>query len=303
MKFNINKYSIFLISLFLILLNSCREKIDTLNENNEVILVVEGKITTIDELHYVRLSKSINKTIAPDHSGNAGKVSTPIKDATVSLSDDLGNSETLTYIEEDNNTYPPKGGYYLIEKTQGEVGRTYTLTIEWNNNTYVAVDKMEAVPTINDIKFKTKYLESKNEDINIPLIFFEEPKDIKNYYLIHFKTKTGEQYYTGSGGRAWPYSIMDDKYMEAQINGLEIDDGQSPNGSDYYYISKDTTIKVYLESLSEEAYNFYDDVIKLFNSDGGAFNPRPSSPRSNVSGKAQGFFRASAVSTLEKTNN
>lgn len=302
MKLNITISST-IIYLLMMLFNSCSEKINLMDPEQKKLLVVEGKITNIDELHYVRLSESLNKTVTPDHSGNSGKVSTPIKDAIVTLSNDLGNSETLKYIEEDNNTYPPKGGYYLIEKTQGEVGRTYTLTINWNNNTYVAIDKMEAVPTINDIKFKTKYLESKNEDINIPLIFFEEPKDTKNYYLMHFETKDGEQYYTGSGGRAWPYSIIDDKYMNGSINGLEIDDGQSPNGRDYYYINNGTTIKVYLESLSEEAYNFYDDIIKLFNSDGGAFNPIPSSPRSNVSGKAQGFFRASAVSTLEKTNN
>lgn len=288
----------------MMLFNSCSEKINLVDPEQKKLLVVEGKITNIDELHYVRLSESLNKTVTPDHSGNSGnsgKVSTPIKDAIVSISDDLGNSEILEYLEEDNNTYPPQGGYYLIKKIQGEVGRTYTLTINWNNNTYVAVDKMEAVPTINDIKFKTKYLESKNQDITIPLIYFEEPKDTKNYYLIHYEEKLGDQYY--SSRRSWPYSIMDDKYMESKIDGLEIDDGQNPNGRDYYYISKDTTIKVYLESLSEEAYNFYNDVIKLFNSDGGAFNPRPSSPRSNISGKAQGFFRASAVSTLEKTNN
>jgi len=279
-------------AFLLILLSACNDEYDFEFEDQTPLLVVEGKITNQPGPYYVRLSESIKEVVDPNNSGSSKPVSKGIDNAQVTLNDDAGNSETLRYIGEKPNTFSEGDGWYVIENTTGVVGRTYTLSITWNNKNFTAADKMEAVPEIERVGFRTKHLEAKNEDVDIPLIYFNEPQDTENYYLMYFSADG----YIGSN-RNWAYSILNDDHLDAYVNGLEIDDGQSPSGRDFYsYIREGATVVVYLESLSEPAYNFYRAVINQFNADGGAFSPNPASPTTNVSGNAQGFFYASAVS-------
>ena len=97
--------------------------------------------------------------------------------------------------------------------------------------------------------------------------------------------------------RVWSFSILDDEYLPSYVNGLNIDDGISPvSFEDFYYPSAGSMATIRLLSLSPRAYNFYKSVISQFENDGGAYTPSPTSPPSNLSGNALGFFRASAVS-------
>lgn len=297
MKNTYNLYSSIILGFILVLLSACSDEYDFKFEDQMPLLVVDGYVNNQDGPYFVRLSESIKEVINPNTSGSAQSVSKPIANAEVILSDDEGNSETLRYIGEKPNTYLQEEGWYIVENITGVVGRTYTLNIVWEGRSYAATDKMEAVPSIERIGFRTKHLEAKNEDVDIPLIYFNEPQDEKNYYLLYFSSNG----YLGSN-RNWAFSILNDDYLDAYVNGLEIDDGQSPSGRDFYsYIGEGTEVDVYLESLSAPAYEFYRGIINQFNADGGAFSPNPASPTTNVSGRAQGFFRASAVSVKSIT--
>lgn len=284
-------------SFMLLILSSCSEKYMFEFENQTPLLIVEGKINNQPGPYYVRLSESIEAVVTPNLSGSSKSASKGIINAQIRLNDDANHTETLRYIGNKPNVYPEETGWYVIENMTGTVGRTYTLTVVWNGKTYTASDKMEAVPTIEKIGFREKHLEAKNEDVIIPLIYFNEPQNVDNYYLIYFS----EGGHVGSN-RNWAFSILNDDHLEAYVDGLEIDDGQSPSGRDFYsFISDGTEVSVYLESLSKPAYEFYKGIINQFNADGGAFSSNPASPMTNVSGSAQGFFRASAVSVKSAT--
>jgi len=292
MKYTYKSLGLIALSFMILFLTACSEKYNFEFENQSTLLVVEGKITNQAGPYYVRLSESIKEVIKPNYTGSDKMISKPIANAQVSLTDDAGDTETLRYIGKIPGIYPESEGWYIIENMTGVVGRTYTLNIAWDDKTYTATDKMEAVPEIDKIGFRTKHLAAKNEDVDIPLIYFKEPQGIKNYYLMYFS----ENGFFGSN-RNWAFSILNDDYLDAYVNGLEIDDGQSPSGRDFYmFISEGTKVDVYLESLSESGYEFYRGIINQFDADGGAFSSNPSSPPTNVSGVAQGFFRASAVS-------
>lgn len=288
---------IFTLLLACLTMTGCVEEIDFQYENSEKRIVIDGSITNQPGPYYFHLSESITQIVTSENGGYNENMGKPVKNATVVLSDNAGNQEQLRFIGERTDIYDPSQGWYIAESMTGVVGRTYTLTVTWNEKTYVAVDKMKEVSVIDRIDFRTKHLEAKNEDVTIPLIYFHEPQDQKNYYLMYY-TING---YKGNS-RNWAFSILDDQYLNENVNGLEIDDGQSPSGRDFYYqISTGDKVAVYLESLSPIAYFFYKNLIEQFDSDGGAFSPNPASPPSNISNGGLGLFRASAVSVKKVT--
>ncbi|MCG8412179.1 MAG: DUF4249 domain-containing protein [Bacteroidales bacterium] len=271
---------------------ACTEKFDFEFDENVERIVVDAVLTNFEgtKYNYVRLTKTQNK---PTQATNQTQVIPVIKDAVIKISDNLGNSETLRYTETYENMR--ELGSYKIEHLRAVAGRTYTLEITWQGKTYKAVSRVKSVPQINRIGFRSKYLEAKKETVTIPLLYFNEPQNTKDYYLLHY-TIDG---FSGSN-RNWGYSILNDVHLTAQVRGIEIDDGQSASGTDFYHnIPEGSEVKVYLESLTEEAYEFYRSIIKQFESDGGAFSQAPATPAGNISNGALGLFRCSSVS--EKT--
>ena len=274
---------------------ACTEEYQFDVENNNEKLVVDAVLTSLNDSksNYVRLTTLNNKISSNNNNGESNVK--PITDAIVTIKDNLGNSETLTYDHStDNYLYDPKG-YYRINKLKGIVGRTYTLEIIWNNKKYTASSQLLDVTEINKITFREKYLESKKVTVTIPLLHFTEPQDTKNYYLLHYSVNG----FSGSN-RNWAYSVISDEHLIEDVNGLEIDDGQSGSGRDFYYeMHPGDKVVVYMESLTQEAYDFYTSLIKQFESDGGAFTQNPASPPGNISNGALGLFRCSDVSKKE----
>lgn len=274
-------------------ISSCTEPYEFEFENSQAKLVVDAVFTNLDEenTNYVHLTKSANKPLPS--ANNNGPLAESVTDAIVTISDNQGNSETLTYIEaEDFDLYHPNG-YYKFENMRAEIGKTYTLNIQWNNQTYISTATCKAVPEISNVTFRDKFLESKNETVSIPLLHFTNPTNANNYYLLHYEVNG----FAGSN-RNWAYSIIDAQYLSSQVTGLELDDGQSGTGKDFYHeVFEGDEVRVFMQSLTKESYDFYDALIRQFNSDGGAFNQTPSTPPSNISNGALGLFRCSAVST------
>jgi hypothetical protein len=69
--------------------------------------------------------------------------------------------------------------------------------------------------------------------------------------------------------------------------------------SPVYYAQNDKArLEVY--SLTRRGYIFYNDLSIVLNNDGGGmFGPIPSSPRTNLTNGALGFFQVSAVQEKE----
>jgi len=272
----------------------CSKEFDMITSDTPIQLVVEGEVTNLAPPYYIRLTKSFNKQVKPNFSGDLSEdVAEPVTDAVVTLSDDKGNSEKLTYVGYLNNKF--SNGWYKCENIIGVSGNTYTLSINYNNKIYTSTSTLPNPVVVDSIGFKEKILVAKGETVQIPLIYFRDPANVKNYYLIHYLIDG----FMGNN-RVWPYSVLDDKYITEYVNGLEVDDGQSADGKDFYNeLSSGTEVTVVLESINYSTYNFYKGIIDQFSADGGAFSSIPSTPISNIDG-ALGHFKTSYVSQKTK---
>ena len=70
-----------------------------------------------------------------------------------------------------------------------------------------------------------------------------------------------------------------------------------PNRPGFSYPVSDS-IWIKMQSISENCYQVFDQMIKQIRSDGGTFSPRPTSVKSNIDNGAYGIFRVSAISEI-----
>ena len=314
-----NRYITFIL---LIISFACTKEYDLHLEQNDPKLVVDATITNQSGPYYVRLTKSsadfnIDTSIRPDNDTSffySFDRAVPVKDAKVYITDQTSSiTDTLVkcsagawwhYKDTINNQeysdfYIPKEtiltGYYETTQLQGIAGHTYSLTIKWQNKEYHAETFLPPVPPLDSAKFAlTKGAEGKS-DFNVPLIYFKEPQNERNYYL----------FITTDASAVWPYSILSDEFLDTYVNGLDVCKGVSPyywrtaypmvwdNGMMYndYFIE--------MHSLTKEAYEYYKSLLQQFSTDGGGYSPSPASPPTNLDNGALGFFRASAVNRVD----
>jgi hypothetical protein len=187
-------------------------------------------------------------------------------------------------------------GVYYTTKIQGIVGNTYSLKIVYKTSTIQAEEQMQFVPKIDSVKFREQFLEKDGQNYYVPYIYFREPKDKINYYMFNFGSDNLYNLLYGSA-HIWNFSILNDTFLTDYISGFNLDDGASPVGhEDFYYFNQGDNAKIRMLSLSKNAFDYYQALLKQFENDGGAYSPTPASPPTNLTGNALGYFRVSAVS-------
>ena len=126
-----------------IILSSCTEiiKVDIPSEDNRI--VIEGRVTNEVDYFCVKIHKTL-----PIDLVNKYLVFPIVKDAFVTISDNAGNIDTLTYLD---------GAYYTDTIKIAVVGRTYFLKVVANGITYTAQDKLLPAPVIDSLY--TRYME------------------------------------------------------------------------------------------------------------------------------------------------
>lgn len=292
---------VFLIALFN--LYSCVEEFDLVVPDAAPRLVVDGIITNNPGPYYIRIIKSNPGNYIAKNNGFYSDLSEPITDATVVITDDEGQRDTLKYTiidmpGEDSSPDYYNQGFYATQKIKGTPGRTYFLEITWNKQKYTASSYMQPVPEIKRLGYKSVYSEVKKEFHYVPILTFTEPENEINYYLIQTTDLIYSRFWAAS--TLWQYSLLEDSHLGPEVIDLEISNGITPRGIDFYQVYMEgESIYIALSSISKEAYSYYKALLQQFENDGGAYKPTPATPSGNISNGAFGFFRASAVS--EKT--
>jgi hypothetical protein len=117
------------------------------------------------------------------------------------------------------------------------------------------------------------------------LMFAREPQDENNYYLFRFFRNDSLTFFNDTD-----IYYTDDEFLAEKIDGVP---------SPIYYAKNDVG-KVEVFSLSRVGYVYFNDLWAILNNDGGGmFGPIPSSPRTNLTNGALGFFQVSAVNVSE----
>lgn len=237
-------------------------------------VVIEGLVTNQPNYQFVKVSL----TAGFYESGETPRVT----DATVLVVDDLGAQ--VNYIHNPNN-HPDSSGYYLpTVPFVGVIGRTYTLTVMVDGESYAAEDKLFDITAIDSLKYQINFEEKddpKEEGKFYEILLYaKEPQETEDYYLFKFYRNDSLKIYNPSD-----IYFADDKTLGEEINGVP---------SPVFYAPEDSA-RVEMFSLSRNGFVFYSDLFNLLNNDGGMFSPPPANSRTNLSNGALGFFQVSAV--------
>lgn len=256
------------------LLMSCEETIVLDLNQTQPGIIVEGLVSNVPGRQFVKVTRSVGFY-------DTGKP-TPITNATVTVRDSQGN--TYAFVHNPAGETNLNGYYYPTSGFAGTVGRTYTLSLQVDNQMYEAQDELLPVTRLDSIGYRLSkdQVEDPDEEGKIYelLLFAKEPQDTKDYYLFKFYrndslkvTNDNEIYFT------------DDVLLGERIDGLP-----SP-----VFFGEQDTARIEMMSLSRNGYLFYSDLVNLINNDGGMFGPPPANPRTNLTNGALGFFQASAI--------
>ncbi len=253
-------------------LTSCEETIQLDLEQAGQRIVIEGLLTNRAQDQYVRVTRTLDFY-------QAGRPEN-VTDAAVSVRDDMGN--TYAYVQ-------AEPGYYIPDGTlQGQVGATYTLTVQVGQAVYESEDQLLPVADVDSISYmlnnnpgQTRIDKGHLYDL---LLYLKEPKETEDYYLFKFY-RNDSLTYTNSND----IYILSDEILSESIFGFP---------GPVYYAEQDTA-RMEMFSVSRDGYLFYSDLTNLLFSDGGLFGPVPANPRSNISNGALGFFQVSAVISEE----
>jgi len=271
----------YIIPAVLIFLTSCTERIDIELDDSFTRLVVYGAITTDTTRHYVELSTT--------SSYYYNEAAPPVTGASLEISDDLGNTVSLTEVE--------PGKYATSPLFFALAGRTYTLRIELaeeinGNKTYMAASAVNTIYPIDSIGlvYQPDWGEKGFYEVTC---YYQDPPS-KDFYMFNI-FKNGEMLTDTISNR---FVSADDFYNGNYTNGIGV--GYLNQAYKREILIAGDTITFQGCNITEEYYNF----IVTLQSETGYQNPLFSGPPANVKGNisngAVGFFAAYGVAYSSK---
>lgn len=270
------KTAILAILLAFLAFAGCEQVIDVELDEGPPLLAVDSWITNKAEPCVVKLSKTgpyFKEEDLPRVSG-----------ALVQLTDAQAQlTETLQEVEP---------GKYTTNAMQGQIGHDYTLTIQYEGETYRAETSIKRTPKIDSLvsKFRKKsfnYLEG------YYLLFYgSEPKGVGDYYrFIMYRNDTMLDKPENL------FCISDITFDGNTIAGVELHPRPFKKGD---------KVRVEMLSLTKDAYYFFTELDRQIRNVS-IFSNQPSNVRTNVKNvnpdspkQAVGYFGGSGVVTQKK---
>jgi hypothetical protein len=256
------KYKTILIVLVLglISLTSCQKVIHLDLSSSVPQLVIQGNIYDQAGPFLVTVSKTVDF--------DALNIYPAVTNATVSISDDAGNTEELSQGID---------GTYVTSTTEGVPGRTYNLTVVVDGKTYKASSTMHEATTIDSTYFR----EAPFGGNKLVAINFINLSGTENYYrVIHFL----------NGKQATAFSVFSENASLTDTISYSFRATDLTSTVTQPKLVKGDIIDVWLECIDKGVFDYF----RTANSEGGQ-NASPANPVSNISNGALGYFNACPV--------
>ncbi len=208
---------------------------------------------------------------------------------------------TVVIAHENGTEFPfseTSDGVYTTTEFSPEIGATYTLTINYQNETYRAIETMIGVTNIDRVE--QRIVEIGGEEIPIISLFYNDPEDEENYYL------------TNISPDFQPKKTVD-FFPDTFLNGNEVENSYS---SDYEEDPEKEKIREYLAGdvfdiklfgISERFYNYLGIVREQSNANSGPFSIAPATAKGNCVNLTKpdnfpfGYFRLSEMDSMTYT--
>jgi Domain of unknown function (DUF4249) len=239
-----------------LLFGSCQKVIEIDLNSKEPLIVIEGNISDQPGPYMITITNSVN--FSDDNSFPA------VSGAMVAVSDDLGNSETLT------ETSP---GIYQTNSFQGLAGHTYYLNVTANGKSYTAESTMPNLVSLDSLVLESGANIGGAVNYVIPL--WLDPLGMGNYYrCIEYI----------NGVRVSGSFLYDDAFSDGLVNGQPLLDFSTE-------ILSGDTVDVELQCIDKATYLYFYSMSQTANNQTAA----PANPVTNISNGALGYFNAYSV--------
>jgi hypothetical protein len=276
------------IILFLLFLSvSCIDPFTLKTGSESGLLVVDGLVTNAVEKSYVRLSRSLtfdNTRIPPAYLD-------PVANAVVTLKNEMGEEVPLTESETEKGLYLPPASF------QGTPGVSYTLLIVTSEGEHYQslAETMPGVTPIHDLLYEYYVYEEliKNSqgvyytDLRFGfklMVQVNDPDSERNFYrwkisgIFEFFSFIGETWFQcwAPVPRLEPgIKVQDDVYTNGNLFTEVL--CTIPYDRQTYYLAT-----VQQQSLTPEAYRFWNELKKQQTNTGSIFDPIPSQIKGNI---------------------
>jgi hypothetical protein len=200
-----------------------------------------------------------------------------VSGATVFITD--GNAMQFNFIE------IPGTGEYVCTNFSPEIRQSYTLTVIYDSQIYMATEALIEVPTIDSVEQTEDGGFTGNE--KEVKFFYQDNGLVSDFYL---------EEYNSSFTRLPEYDVIDDNFFQGnQMFGLYTNEDMKTND----------TLQFTLHGISETYYNYMNILLGIAGGNGGSpFQTPPATVRGNIVNQtnfnnfALGFFRLSETDTM-----
>jgi len=271
------KKIIYILITLLVFTSACTESFDVELDSTYVRFVVQGSISDERKAHQVSLTKSA------DYFSNAP--APRVTGATITISDGE-NTFDLTEVSD---------GLYETDTIAGEVGKTYTLTINSEGETYTSSCYLNYCAPIDSINFGYYDFSDYYEDD-------EYEKDTTLYILLNaLEPETPGDFYL--------WNVYKNGILESDtLHEVYFADDVFVNGN-YLYdvmvqwvedVSVGDTVTLEMQAITEEYYNYIIQLMTETVWNMGPLDGPPANPTGNISNGTMGFFLAYSVESITK---
>lgn len=240
---------------------SCRKVIDLELKESDPQIVLKGEVNAGDSVHTLSITKSV--------AFNQDNVFPGVPGAIVVLTDNLGNTETLTDLG---------GGQYNTVNFPAVEGRTYTFAITAEGETYESSSTIPVLVPLTDVDFIPSAFFGDTGFILVPK--YLDPAGIKNSYLFYF-------YNVNDPDENSSFISANDDFADGQLNEQPFFGDYTPQAGD--------TIDYLMWGIDEDVFKYYFSFEQNTSGDSGA----PANPVSNWSNNALGYFTAQNFQSIQ----
>lgn len=259
--------NIICIILLTLLFTGCEKVVNLKYKDNQSRIIIEGNVSNIPGPYLVKITRSVSLTTSDANPA--------IDNATVTLSDDAGNSETLT---------SQGGGAYSSATTKGVPGRTYTLTVQAESKTYTAQSTMPQQVALDAVKVEEITVTGEKQYNLIPV--YKDPIEKGNYYrfVLTVNNKLINQHF-----------VQNDEIRNGEVNTVRLE-----TNDDDLKLKRGDEISITMYCIDPRVYLYY-KTLALMGDSGPGGGTTPNNPPNNLSGDVLGLFSAHTVETKRVT--
>lgn len=264
-----NKLFILLICLAALCNSACEKVIDIDLDKVEKKYVIEGWLT--DQVGDARVSISRTKDFSDNNNIDA------ISGATVTVTDNDG--QTIDFSE-------TAAGIYTAPALSGISGKTYTLSVKINDQTYTATSTMPAKINMDTLYITEDYLFGELRK-NANVEYQDPPGKGQHYRFIRYI----------NGVKSKGIYIENDDYNDGNRPIVKL---RSRGGDDEEEIKSGDIVKVEMLCIDEAVHDYWYSFL-VSGATGDNNTASPANPQSNISGGILGYFSAQTLQSKTVT--